>query len=230
MTITRETKMTKQKILIAILSCHALRHYEQAQRDTWIRDIPSGIDYKFFIGSPVVDEEPDEVIMEVGDDLQSLTQKMKATFRWSLNKKYDFVFKCDLDTLVRPALLLSSGFENHDYSGGQNGFFASGGAGYWLSRDARELVVSDVRNQGQAEDVHTAQAVLDHGKALHADVRYKYFPGATLTPDTISYHLSSVRGWGAKYEPWMMSAAYNLTGEYSPYNQPRPIQRFRRLR
>lgn len=217
------------KVLIAILSCHALRHLEQAQRDTWIKDIPAGVDYKFFLGYPLLDNTDDEVFTAVGDDLDSLTLKMKSIFRWSLYHDYDFVFKCDLDTLVRPALLLSSGFEAHDYSGGLNGFFASGGAGYWLSKNARAAAIADDRDQKQAEDVHTAQAVIDRGMVLHADSRYKFHPGAQLTPDTISYHLSSVRGWNAKYEPSMMYAAYNLTGEYDPANAPRPV-RFRRLK
>lgn len=217
------------KILIAIPSCHSLRHYEQAVRDTWIKDIPAGVDYRFFVGLPLQSEEPDVSFIAQEDDLQSLTKKMKSIFRWSLYRDYDFVFKCDLDTLVRPSLLLSSGFENHDYSGGLNGFFASGGGGYWLGKQARIAAVSDDRDQGQAEDVHTAQAVIDRGMVLHADDRYKFFPGAKLTSDTISYHLSSVRGWNAKYEPRMMYDAYKLAGEYDPANAPRPL-RFRRLR
>lgn len=226
------------KVLIAILSCHSLRHYQQVLRDTWLKDLPDGVDYKFFMGhelvlprgfeKPLVEHAEDEVSMAVGDDLQSLTKKVKRMFCWSLRRPYDFVFKCDLDTLVRPSLLLSSGFEQHDYSGGQNGFFASGGAGYWTSVKAMAASASDERDQGPAEDVHTAQAVLDKGMVLHADQRYKFFPGAVLTPDTISYHLSSVKGWNGKYEPQMMRDAYTLTGEYAPETRPRAL-RFRRL-
>ena len=222
------------KILIAIISCHALRHYQQVLRDTWLKDLPVGVDYKFFLGSRegIHDSslhlyEPDEVIMAVGDDLPSLTKKLKSTFCWSLHQEYDFVFKCDLDTLVRPNLLLSSGFEKHDYMGGQNGFFASGGAGYWTSILARAASASDDRDQEAAEDVHTAQAVLDRGMTLHPDPRYKFFPGAMLTSDTVSYHLSSVKGWNGRYAPQMMRDAYSSTGECSPENRPRAL-RFRR--
>lgn len=217
------------KVLIAIPSCHGFRGYEQAVRDTWAKDIPSEVDYRFFVGLPLQSEEPDVSFIAQDDGLQNLTNKMKSIFRWSMYRDYDFVFKCDLDTLVRPKLLLSSGFENHDYSGGLNGFFASGGAGYWLSKQARAAAISDERNQGQAEDVHTAQAVIDRGMVLYTDDRYKFFPGARLTPDTISYHLSSVRGWNSKYEPRMMYEAHSLSGEYAPEISPRPI-RFRRLR
>lgn len=217
------------KVLVAILSCHSLRHYQQVLRETWLKDLPVGIDYKFFLGEPLGKEEEDEVLMTVGDDLSSLTKKVKRAFNWSLHREYDHVFKCDLDTLVRPSLLLSSGFENHDYTGGQNGFFASGGAGYWTSVAARAASATDERDQAEAEDVHTAQAVLDKGMVLHADSRYKFYPGAILTPDTITYHLSSVKEWNGGYDPQMMKDAYSLTGEYSSENRPRAL-RFRRFR
>lgn len=220
------------KVLVALPSCYALRHLQQVVRDTWLKDL-SGADYKFFLGRREgihdcsVRVSEDEVFVDALDDLQSLTIKMQAVYTWTLYEGYDFVFKCDLDTLVRPSLLLTSGFENHDYSGGQNGFFASGGAGYWTSRKARELSVSDARDQRSAEDVHTAQAVIDNGLKFHADPRYKFIPGAILTTDTISYHLSSVKGWSGKYDQQMMRDAYTLSGEYSQESNTRPI-RFRR--
>ena len=61
------------------------------------------------------------------------------------------MFKCDNDTLVNPWEFITSEFSKHDYMGGENadtnvpGFppgrieFASGGAGYWLSRKAMRM-------------------------------------------------------------------------------------------
>lgn len=224
------------KVLVAILSCHSLRHLEQTLRETWLKDLPTDVDYKFFLGSRggVHDSSfkpyaPDEVALSVDDSMQGLTKKLRLVATWAVCHGYDFMFKCDLDTLVRPRLLMSSGFERYDYTGGQNGFFASGGAGYCLSRKAMMLVAEDQRDQKQEEDVHTAQAVLDKGLVLHADPRFKFCPGALLTPDTITYHLSSIKGWSGRYEPQMMKDAYNLTGEYTPESSPRAV-RFRRLR
>ena len=220
------------KVLIAILSCHSLSYCEQAERDTWIPEIPSGVDHRFFLGLPSVETEPDEVVLDVGDGWQDITKKSVAVFRWALEKDYDYCFKCDLDTLVRPKLLLGSGFENYDYVGGQNSFFASGGAGYWLSRRAMEAVVNDSRDQGQAEDVHTAQALLDHGFFLHADPRYKLFPGQSLEPEDVACHLTSIRSWDAKYQPQWMREAHSARGTYRPSGEPekRPLRFSRRLR
>lgn len=227
------------RILIAILSCHSLRHYEQSVRETWIKDIPEGVDYKFFLGNragihdaALRPYEADEVHLDVPDTWEVITKKCVAMFRWALEKNYDYCFKCDLDTLVRPKLLLGSGFENYDYVGGQNSFFASGGAGYWLSRRAMEAVVNDSRDQGQAEDVHTAQALLDHGFFLHADPRYKLFPGQSLEPEDVACHLTSIRSWDAKYQPQWMREAHSARGTYRPSGEPekRPLRFSRRLR
>jgi Galactosyltransferase len=200
------------RVLIAILSCHSLRHCEQSERDTWIAEIPAGVDYKFFLGnragihdSALFPYEKDEVKLDVGDGWQDITKKSVAVFRWALEQRYDFLYKCDLDTLVRPKLLLSSGFEKFDYVGGQNCFFASGGSGYWLSQKAMEFVVNRPVTYGPEEDLHTFYALQENGVALHADKRYKYLPGDVMDDETISYHLTSIRSFGkVAYEPqWM---------------------------
>ncbi len=219
------------KILFAILSCHALRHFEQTQRNTWLRDIPSG-DYKFFLGNPEGTADLDEVFLNVGDGFEDITDKTIAMYRWALERAYDFVFKADLDTFVRPRQLLQSDFQQYDYTGGQNSFFASGGAGYWLSSRALQLVVDFPYIKGPAEDVHTAQALQAAGISLHADHRYLFIPGQTLGPQDLTMHLSSVRGWAEKYQPHMMVEAYTATGIHQPLVTPQeaPKRVFRRLR
>jgi hypothetical protein len=220
------------KILFAIPSCHSLKHYEEVIRSTWGKDIPPEVDLRFFLGTkPPEIGGFDEVMLDVPDTWEGITKKCVAMFRWALEKNYDYCFKCDLDTLVRPKLLLGSGFENYDYVGGQNSFFASGGAGYWLSRRAMEAVVNDPRDQGQAEDVHTAQALLDHGFFLHADPRYKLFPGQSLEPEDVACHLTSIRSWDAKYQPQWMREAHSARGTYRPSGEPVASKRWlRRLR
>jgi hypothetical protein len=197
-------------VIIAIPSCTPLHEYEQCERDTWIKDIPEGVDYRFFLGGPKCKE--DEVSLGVEDDIKSLTKKIVAMYRWVLEKGYDHVFKCDLDTLVRPKLLMDCKFEQHDYMGGKNDFFASGGAGYWLSRKAMKCVVDKPIETEAAEDVHVARAVLKSGMHLHADSRFKYHPYDCLDDATISYHLGSVFGWGVKYLPEKMKEYYPLCG------------------
>jgi hypothetical protein len=219
---------TTSRVLIAILSCVALRHFEQAARDTWVKDIPQGVDYRFFLGNP--SQCVDEVTLPVGDSLQDLTHKMVAVCAWALEQGYDFLFKCDLDTLVRPLGLLQSDFKAWDWVGGQNSFFASGGAGYMLSQRAMRAVVEYPIATSQEEDVHVAHALLAQGIALHHDPRFLFAPGAVLSSDTITYHLSSVKGWSAKATPEEMYQAYAGTFTLPQQVPQSRAVRFRRLR
>jgi hypothetical protein len=224
------------KVLIAILSCYSLRHCEQAVRDTWIKEIPTGVDYKFFLGQRTgvhdasVRLSEDEIYLDVNDDFNGVTKKTVEIYRWALGQQYDFVFKCDLDTLVRPKLLLESGFETFDWVGGQNSFFASGGAGYGLSKKAMEYVVEVEGAPGYEEDVHIARILLSHGIPLHNDPRYLFVPGAKMDDSTITYHLSSIREWYFKgYKPEMLLEAWTdqKARNYRAYTHPQPEQKRR---
>lgn len=218
------------KTLIAIPSCHALRHYQSVLRETWVKDIPAGVDCKFFLGStpeahiihlPSNPYHTDEVYLDVPDDIDSLTKKVVAMIRWSLREGYEYLWKFDLDTLVRPSLLLNSGLEMHDWVGGQNScgdnvIFASGGSGYGLSKKAMELVAGWPEKQTRAEDVHVAEAMINAGIALHSDSRFKFIPGQALESQDLSYHLSSVVSWSTKYQTVWMYEAYSSKVPYRP--------------
>ena len=221
---------TTSKTLIAILSCHVLRGYEQSLRDTWIKEIPEGVDYRFFLGNPRCLLCPDEVHLPVGDAWDDITHKMVAVCAWASAQGYDYLLKCDLDTLVRPVGLLQSDFKQFDWVGGQNSFFASGGAGYTLSQRAMRAVVEHKIEPGPAEDVHVAHALLAQGIALHHDPRFLFAPGAILSSDTITYHLSSVKGWSAKSTPEEMYQAYAGTFALPQQVPQSRAVRFRRLR
>lgn len=226
------------KLLIAILSCHSLRSYEQSIRITWAQEVPPEADLMFFLGKPQGMRVVDEIHLNVGDGFEDLTNKTVALYKWALDEGYDFVFKCDLDTLVRPKLLLQSGFETWDWVGGQNSFFASGGGGYCLSRKAMQYVVEAGGVPGHEEDVHIARILLGNGVQLHADPRYLFVPGAVMDDTTITYHLSSIREWFYKgYRPEMMEETWadQKARNYKAYSQtaagPAVQKRaFRRLR
>jgi hypothetical protein len=204
------------------------------------------VHYKFFLGRRTgihdasVRVPVDEVYLDVDDSFNGITEKTVAMYKWALGEGYDFVFKCDLDTLVRPNLLLESGFETFDWVGGQNSFFASGGAGYVLSKKAMGYVVEAGGAPGHEEDVHIARILLAHGMELHNDPRYQFVPGAVMNDSTITYHLSSVREWYFKgYKPEMLLEAWadQKAGNYRPYaiaqpssNSPQPMAQRRFLR
>lgn len=211
------------KILIAILSCHSLRYCEQAVRDTWVPEIPPGVDYKFFLGNPEVSLESDEVHLNVDDSFHGVSEKTVALYRWALSQGYDYTFKADLDTLIRPQLLLQSGFEMHDYTGGQNVDFASGGAGYWVSRKAMQYIVDGTYEPGPAEDWNIANILREKGITVHHDERYVFRPGYRMDDSSISYHLSSIRQWGkVEHRPqWMYETwADQKNRNYKIYSIP----------
>ena len=162
------------KLLIAIKGCErdTRNGFHQALRETWVKDVPAGIDVKFFVGEGNAPLRPDEERIGCPDDYMSLPVKTRAILRWMLGREYDFIFLCDTDTYVMPERLLASGFENYDLTGLFNGkigvprategdagpwkpadqgngatrYYAwiSGGNGYWLSKRAVQIIVDDM--------------------------------------------------------------------------------------
>lgn len=159
--------------LIAISSCWDFEKNANnaALRDTWLRDIKHfpGLDYKFFLGYGQGAESavlPDDCVFlpDVNDGYGFLTYKTQASLRWAHAEGFDFVFRCFPDTYVRVDRLMACPFPEFDYYGdfrseeggrtnggtgkrmptlqrAQN--YASGGAGYWLSRKAFSLLLNE---------------------------------------------------------------------------------------
>lgn len=151
------------KSLIAISSCGDFESNgnNQALRETWLNDLSpySRLHYKFFfgVGQNAPELEDSVILSDVPDDYGHLTYKTRASLRWAHAEGYEYVFRCFPDTYVRVDRLMRCGFEIADYHGdfrseeggrpdggtgklmptlqqAQN--YASGGAGYWLSRKA----------------------------------------------------------------------------------------------
>jgi hypothetical protein len=204
------------RLLIAITSCDKHRAWQFAQRQTWIRDIPQKVSYRFFLGNPAAgNAENDEVFLDVPDDYLGLPLKTRGVSRWALEQGFNLLYKTDVDTLVLPPNLLDSGFEQYDYVGGLNTerppvTFASGGAGYCLSEKAMKLVATNTPwPEGGPEDVWVACVLKDNGILPQSDPRFKFYPGSLLDKQTISYHLTSVRGWLQPYSPDQMFEKYS---------------------
>jgi len=182
------------KILIAILSCHKYGNLRQAQSETFLKDCP--VDYRYFIGGEPGTEQ-DVTYLPVPDDYDNLTLKTQAMCRWALDHDYTHLFKCDDDTYVHVERLLSSGFEQHKYSGYTLGrTWAQGGAGYWLDRECMELVADSRYKPPQhpAEDVMVGDTLkVVHIYPVH-DERYRTGYGAancqvpTPNNDVITAH------------------------------------------
>ena len=210
-------------VLIAVESCFKDAHKHQAIRDTWGKD--SHWKLKFFMGNAGAGPFEDEIFLgiDVDDSYEALSVKTQAICRWALEHGFSYVFKCDTDTLINAERLLFSGFGNYDYFGGENadvnipGFppgrieFCSGGAGYWLSKKALDIVSKTGKILTSAEDVFVADALLKHGIKPAFHPGYRWRPGAAIDKDMVTLHLSSALQ--KAYAPSQMYEAYRWMKE-----------------
>ena len=146
------------KFLIAISTCAAfeINGTNQAMRETWLQDMKNHleVDYKFFAGHGPSGHDmksgwgeilpPDVLQVNCLDDYGHLTYKTQESLKWAFANDYEFVFRAFPDTFVNMERLMQCGFKGDDYHGDfrrecTEAFalnYASGGAGYWLSRGA----------------------------------------------------------------------------------------------
>ena len=182
------------KMLIGIITCHAHTQFQQAIRDTWLSQVPSAVDVRFFSGAGATREpKDDEVFLNVPDDYFSIPEKAQAMFKWAFDSGYDFAAKVDNDVVLSPEKWLASGFEQYDFIGPRNlngkveeihtpwGFF------YILSRKAIKLVIEaalpgrpgSTHHRYVANDEAWISTVLHvNGIVLHDDQRYFLHRGA----------------------------------------------------
>jgi hypothetical protein len=161
---------TSPKILVGICSCHGHEEKRDAVRETWLSRPVPGVTAKFFVGRKrsVSLNEPDTVVLDCPDDYDGLPAKVLAFFRDALaSSDFDYLFKCDDDTFVSLQRLSELTHDNPDLVGNyrlRDDGFASGGAGYLLSRKWVEILAADesLPERGP-EDVIITQAALRAG-------------------------------------------------------------------
>lgn len=117
----------------------------QLCRDTWMRHVPQGMRVAFFVGHVDADwtGENDVWQLDTPDDYAHLPQKLLAAFRKALqDPEWDYIFKCDDDTFLRPDRLHSllagapAAVAHFPFKGRP----LSGGAGFMLRRDTVEII------------------------------------------------------------------------------------------
>jgi Galactosyltransferase len=204
------------KILIAVESCVTNRYLHQAMLDTWLGALSiMDVDCRFFIGGINEPENHLEVWVPCLDTYDNLAVKTRGICRWAAKQDYDFLFKCDTDTVVNPKRLLNSGFEKYSYMGGFNedkmpktlNFptleiqFASGGAGYWLNREAMNIIAKGLVTSSPAEDVYVAGELFMEKIFPTWHEGYRWRPGSKIEGAT-TFHLSSALQ--VKYRPELM--------------------------
>lgn len=193
---TRLVTVAKPKALIAISTCQLFQNNgnNDAVRETWAKDVAAveGLDYKFFTGGPAYLE--DEVHLDVLDDYQHVTYKTVGSRRWALEHGYDFIFQTFPDVYIRPERLMAALDTTKDYVGYPlvDGHpYASGGAGYWQSKQAAEYLLLEGDPWDWAEDRWVGEIMLKRGFTLWSDKRYSPIAQPVLKRNTgITSHLS----------------------------------------
>jgi hypothetical protein len=230
------------RLLVAISSCGDFESngHNQALRDTWLKDLADfpSLDYKFFFGEGQnAPQLADSILLPgVPDDYGHLTYKTQASLRWAHGEGYDFVFRCFPDTFVKVDRLMACPFWDYDYygdfrreeggrtDGGTGEFrptlqqaqnYASGGAGYWLSRKAFFLLLDAPVTGVWRDEITTYAEDLWVGNILGRGPKLKYFDdrrfvnqGSAYWPnfdnDAITAHMSCP----VRYDKSMMYAAW----------------------
>jgi hypothetical protein len=195
------------KILVGLLSCRSTQDRRDLCRATWVPVVQSlGIRVVFMVGGYDDLLEADEMLyLPVHDGYRELPQKTTAFCRWAVdNTDATHLFKADDDTLLHPwrfKEFADSIPPDKEYIGSEwraKSGYASGGAGYTISRRAAELVAQQKRFKGP-EDMITGTVMLKHRITFHRDRRFIPFGNEQRRPlpdnDLISTHKISVELW-----------------------------------
>lgn len=164
--------------LVAIMTCHQFRDRANAQRDTWVKDIPEKLDYRFFLGKkdgyqPLADE----VMLDAPDDYRNFPLKVQAMRRWARERGYTLVLKTDCDSYIVPERLIET-IPTRDYVGrlrGPSDKYPApycSGFSYWNSAKALDALIATPWNGDFAEDRFTGNALLAAGIQPDHDPRF----------------------------------------------------------
>jgi hypothetical protein len=179
------------QMLIAVMSCQRdlALGYHEVIRQSWGKALADIADVRFFVGGP--DRlSPDEVWLDAPDDYDHLSLKAIEIFKWAQRCDYEHIFKCDCDTTIFVNRFKRYNYKRIDYAGrfwggepGERGLYAAG-TGYFLSRKAYEIIITDGHGPVKDEDVmvgNTLEPLIVSG-AIKAEHIAESVYGATKGP------------------------------------------------
>jgi hypothetical protein len=193
-----------QRLIVGLLSCRRYPQRRQNCRQSWIGNPQQHPDMLvvFLVGeSSGLNRQAvqidDLLLLKCHDGYAQLPQKTLGFCRWALDHaNFEYLFKADDDTYLDLDRLAAYDPAGADYIGHDIGGYASGGAGYWLSRRAVEILVKAGLPNTGAEDVLVGKAMAAAGISLRHEARVQPWVNLKMTPtphnDLISTH--AVRG------------------------------------
>jgi hypothetical protein len=201
------------RIMIGALSCWKYQERRDRCAQTWMQEgdklngtSPSEASQHqhtiarsvFLIGIPEL-KAPELVgrylLLPGPSDYPSLPQRTRAFCQWAISRDdWDFLFKCDDDTYVSMSRLvrypLTADYIGAEWAPGVQ--YASGGAGYFLSRKAAEVVAEHLTRKEGPEDVYVRDALASQGIPFTQDQRFVALGNENLRPradnDLITLH------------------------------------------
>lgn len=138
-----------RKTIVGVLTREEMTDRRRACASTWVGRLRATPDVHvvFLVGNGTGEAWLDDGVLHLpcGDNYDSLVHKTREFCRWALTQDFDYLFKCDDDTFVVTDRFLEFDPAGRDYIGVDpvdhiHPKFASGGAGYWLSRPAAQAV------------------------------------------------------------------------------------------
>jgi hypothetical protein len=184
------------KVVIGALSCQRDLSRRIRCRQCWAAS-NSSVEILFFIGDPNLQQPElrgDEVWLPCPDGYAELPQKTRGMCNWFLkHSDFEFLFKCDDDTYVCVDRLLAHP-KQHDYIGHNLREYASGGAGYFLSRKAAAIVARDLENTTGPEDLLVGRLLKENGIDIQHDRGFGYWANWDEIPRQENDRITS-HGW-----------------------------------
>ena len=199
------------KTIIGLLACNKTEyaHRQTLCEETWAPPMrAAGIDVVYLVGGHGTTERiGNRLHLPVPDEYYDLPKKTKAFCQWLRDSDYTHAFKADDDSYIQSGRFVDwiEDQRAFDYVGNEwssRTDYASGGAGYLLSRKSFELLANEMMvtlPRHRYEDVEVGKIMRKHNIKLHIDHRLIAFGNTGNRPlpsnDIITSHKISEELW-----------------------------------
>ncbi|MGO9115222.1 MAG: hypothetical protein ACLP9L_38915 [Thermoguttaceae bacterium] len=213
--------LNKRRTIVFML--HAEKHKRRLElcNRTWLRDARKGGQGVLIVRTiddptwpAITTLHGSELWVPVEDTLKALPQQIRHVCRWALQRDdWDYLFKCDDDTYLSiPRFLKYS--PHHDYRGQRLNYgglrYAHGGAGYFLSRRAVQVLADKLTQLEGAEDWWVGEVLKRNGINLVHDGNFfgkrKDGPPRRENWHITGHHISERQWWQAHKETGLDAA------------------------